>query len=999
MKRLLLLCFALIGHFMSSYAQTHSCITDQVMQAHLASSPGLQQQVEDFDLKIKQKIASLQTSRSSSANYVIPVVVYIVHGGGPENITDTQVNSQINALNNYFDSYGVKFCLATKENGVSFPGGGNGIFRINNSSLTNHTVSTDELNLKATSTLSSSNYLRIWVVKEINGGGVKGYAILPSLASPARDGIVMAYDVFGDASACPSCPLSSTFDEGKILVHEVGHYLGLHHTFEGGCNEVNGGNCQTDGDRVCDTPPVAVPNSGCPIPGSVNSCFEAPDLPDLTDNYMDYVNEDCLNTFTNGQKQRMHAAISVNRSQLVSAYNHNKTGLSCSSGVVAGIDIDNFYPCINTGVNFYATNVSGASYHWDFGDGATSNSQNASHTFANEGQYTITLTVTSGSNSVSSVEYIYANACSPINSSQGNWYFPDEIGLDFSTGIPVFDNSANLANTIPESSNGSECAITQSNSNGDLLFYSDGVRVWNKNHVQINVGNELHGSQSSVHGAISVPDPSGNGNYYVFTTSGQEGLGMHPYLNAGFNYSIINVSGTTATMSSSVNVPVLAPNGYLADPNGSLDPGEGISAVAACDGYWILVQGVKNDNSRHLVVYHLTASGISYNSSIQISHVKDYIKIKASPNGRKVATLNDHSNTESVKVYDFNPLTGVLSNEKTLTHEYGKMKAISFSPNSSVLYASGGLERMVLQYNLASNTPSQTEKVVYTNPGGKFPFDLELGADGKVYILYRNASRLGVLAKPNEVCTYSDPNACLFLLEGPHLGGKNPRVSLPNLLSATPDFVFSDEISYSEISCQNVEFFVHTCTNSYSWNFGDGTTSNQPTPQHTYTNPGSYTVSFTSSTGLVITEQIEVGSSEPEILGSLCDNGEVNNYSIAHQDGFTYQWSVNGGNILGVTNVNNVDVEWSTLPGTLSVVVTNTITGCSHTIDKVITACGSIEAPTGLNCYSIPELWSIYWDDVPGAVEYEVSLTYNDASPPSNCPGGTPTTVTYVVTK
>lgn len=164
------------------------------------------------------------------------------------------------------------------------------------------------------------------------GINVAGFSTLASSHDTQYDGFVNEAGLW--ASSC---------DDAKVGVHEIGHYLNLLHTFTGGCTNDN---CATESDLVCDTPPDNS-TDGHACGNTFNSCTTdvtsgfATDVNDYENNYMDYSFQNCQNSFTPGQKVRMHAALFGIRSSLLSS-------LGCAPVLVAEANLSNMvFPATN----------------------------------------------------------------------------------------------------------------------------------------------------------------------------------------------------------------------------------------------------------------------------------------------------------------------------------------------------------------------------------------------------------------------------------------------------------------------------------------------------------------------------------------------------------------------------------------------------------------------------------------------------------------------------
>lgn len=372
--------------------------------------------VNNAEVIIQEGLANSQKSLPLNSNLkIIPVVVHVIHDGGTNNISDAQIQSQIDVLNQDFrrilatNGYGagvdteIEFCLAKKN-----PQGKctNGIVRVK-SPLSNHQTY-QRSQLKLLSYWDNARYLNMYVVKNINNGsGTLGYSSFPG-GPPDEDGIVVRHDYFGKIGTAAA-------SLGRTTTHEVGHWLGLYHTFNGGC----GTDTCTDGDLVCDTPPAANPNYGCP---TINSCLnEIPDVNDQIQNYMDYSNDNCKSMFSNGQKQRMVSTLLSFRNDIWQPWNIDSTG--CDSGfvnsncqVIADFVTLNPNICIGNSITFYnksQNNPTGYQWYFQGGTPAMSSIANPTVSYAATGSYQAKLITTNAFGTDSLILNSYINVTTP----------------------------------------------------------------------------------------------------------------------------------------------------------------------------------------------------------------------------------------------------------------------------------------------------------------------------------------------------------------------------------------------------------------------------------------------------------------------------------------------------------------------------------------------------------------------------------------------------------
>ena len=389
---LLLLAFFCMG---ATFAQQRDCSTMDNLEYRKQLDPQLEarmQQIEDFT---RQRIQENGTQESITGNIIsIPVVVHVIYNTTQENISQAQIQSQIDVLNEDFRRMNtdadnrwsqaidteIQFCLATVDPN------GNATTGITRKSSSTTAWGTNDA-MKSTSSggvnpWNTSEYLNMWVCNI--GGGILGYAQFPG-GSAATDGVVMSPQYFGSSTKGSGFYLSAPFDLGRTTTHEVGHFLNLRHIW-------GDGNCTAD-DFVSDTPGSDAPNYGCD-PTHV-SCGST----DMVQNYMDYSDDGCMNLYTAGQKARMRAVLGTGGSR-------RSLALSDKCGAVAPM------PTCNDGVqNGDETGVDcGGSSCAPCQSGCSENEVTLTITFDNYPEETSWSIVTDGGTSVASQSYSTSNA-------------------------------------------------------------------------------------------------------------------------------------------------------------------------------------------------------------------------------------------------------------------------------------------------------------------------------------------------------------------------------------------------------------------------------------------------------------------------------------------------------------------------------------------------------------------------------------------------------------
>ena len=330
------------------------------------------------------------------------------------------------------------------------------------------------------------------------------------------------------------------------------------------------------------------------------------------------------------------------------------------------------------------------------------------------------------------------------------WYFGNRAGLRF-------DSSTGNVSAITDGQLSTlEGCTTISDENGDLLFYSDGSLVWNKNHQIMQNGTGLLGDDSSTSSGVIIPKPQDPDFYYLFTVDEpHHDPSLRDGGNFGLNYSQINMTangGLGAVDSTLKNVPLVT---Y--DTSNALQTeykcSEKITAVRAddCSSLWVITHFVDSFYAFKVDVNGVTSTPIISTAGTPVP-VEGYRRnalgyIKASPDGTKIAVAHFGFATSlgtnapgGVFLYDFDNDTGIVSNE-TIVYDpsngdspYG----VEFSSENKKLYAtigtgaSGNSSSQIVQWDLEAANISASQQIIHTSntlSGGA----LQLGIDGRIY--------------------------------------------------------------------------------------------------------------------------------------------------------------------------------------------------------------------------------------------------------------------------
>lgn len=449
------------------------------------------------------------------------------------------------------------------------------------------------------------------------------------------------------------------------------------------------------------------------------------------------------------------------------------------------------------------------------------------------------------------------------------WYFGDRAGVHFTASGPVADTQSVM--------NTNEGCATISSREGDLLFYTNGINVWDANHVQMPNGFGLYGNASSTQSAVIVPAPRQDHLYYIFTSKGCTGGGGGANY---FSYSVVNMDLNGGLG----DVVPLQKNIILFESSS-----EKCATALHTNGedYWVIGhEGRSNRFQAFLVTEQgvqdpvVSDRGFLYD---QTENCTGYML--SSHQGDRIAMTNHYSGF--MEIFPFNQTTGKIGDPLIIkdTAGYG----VHFSPSDRLLYVSS-YGNGIRQYNLDAPDIAASKRIISTALGAGAMAE---GPDGRIYVSNYDEPFLSIIHQPNII-----GNACGFEYIGVKLNQRTGLLGLPNHAAyqwmdpwdfRAQRFCIGDTTLFSMNTDQVV---------SAHWNFGEPGSDNDTTgvqATHVYADTGSYTVTLmitTDSTSDTLSRNIYIRPKPQFELGQdtvLCE-GDTITLSVDRSNAF-YQWN------------------------------------------------------------------------------------------------------------
>lgn len=414
-----------------------------------------------------------------------------------------------------------------------------------------------------------------------------------------------------------------------------------------------------------------------------------------------------------------------------------------------------------------------------------------------------------------------------------NWYFGKNAGLKFNP-LPAAPLTNGALNTL-------EGCSSISDASGNLLFYTDGVTVFNKSHEAMPNGTGLQGDPSAAQAAVIVPKPGSITEYYIFTVP------FRGQTDVGLRYSVVDMNldagkGDVTTKNILLHQPIT----------------ERLTAVPHENGidYWVLAH---EWNSNAFYAYKVTALGVNLSpvisnagSPIGGNTTEDAIGyLKFSLNGKWLACTQFGSGI--VEIFSFDAATGKVAHPPLSLSPIPDVYGVEFSPDHTKFYISTlknqAAQSIIYQFDLISgDIPASKISIHATN---NLVGALQIGPDGKIYVAEQNANHLGVINSPNLAGA-----ACNFVANGQTLSGKQSELGLPNILQSLllPVKAKIQPLGTNHVCGGNITLLATPPgATKYEW-FRNGTLiSGASQSSYVATESGAYSVKVTVNSGCTST--------------------------------------------------------------------------------------------------------------------------------------------------
>ncbi len=479
-----------------------------------------------------------------------------------------------------------------------------------------------------------------------------------------------------------------------------------------------------------------------------------------------------------------------------------------------------------------------------------------------------------------------------FSQKEGNiWYFGNNAGVSFNTSPPTALTNGKLSQR--------EGCSSVCDKNGNLLFYTDGQKVYDRQHNLMSNGSGLFGNNSSCQSGVIIPWPDSTSKYFIITVDAIENSAAY-----GVRYSVVDMrlnSGYGDVVSTEKNIVLTKPQCEKA------------TAVLQCNkrDFWLVTNHSSSDS---ILAFAITPAGINkkavrsntgYSMSGNLNNNLGYLN--PSHDGTKLVSC--HFLLDMFLLMDFDNLTGKVSNVMS----FSKPAAYcgEFSPNNKILYVSGlRSPTSIDQFDISSNNQSniQSSKKLIFNYGSGEMGALKLAPDGKIYATSETTGYngyIGAISSPDSIGPYYSPKNI-------YLAGKMARLGLPNIFYSTP-FNNNQSVTIKDTCFLNVTSLSLTVNPSGTtkWYFDDlaSGASNSATGakvKHTFTSSGKFKVMAIYNTGC-ITDTIYRSLT---ILNTKQKFSLGNDTSVCHGNQVTLK-----------PNITGVSYTWSTGETTNSIKV------------------------------------------------------------------------------